>query len=362
MRKNNPKLDKSNENMKTGFNYLSRIGAGVLLTVIGAMPVEAEPVIKTQTEVEIKSIYDRFYTAPKALRDFDSVSTRVRVSETLNPFDCVSLGATVAARQTSDPFYTNEEYSSGKPKFSLDRLWARYVKEGLEVRLGKIEDPFKTNPVSFDKDLNPEGVAASFTSTSLDCLDTLEVRGARYRDIDNNPSAGLSKAEIFGTKKIGSFFVGGGASYTDIDDINGPLRTNSKGAEYRFGEALGKIAWNTGNKIVNRLIVFGNCVRNFAMRIENESRLGGCRADLFNDKAYVDGAFFEKDKDPFPATISHDNIPPTNADGWKVGAGLKLNLPGGAKLGIDGNYYNPELRNGQEIQHWDVSATINIKF
>jgi hypothetical protein len=112
-------------------------------------------------------------TADTEKRDRHRGRFRLRVGATKSWLDeQVEVGFRLASGQSDDPTSTNQTFTdnfSEKPVW-IDLAYARFSPkplEGLSVVAGKMKNPWLTNEIFIDSDMNPEGVWAGYKGLEL---------------------------------------------------------------------------------------------------------------------------------------------------------------------------------------------------
>lgn len=90
---------------------------------------------------------------------------RLRAAATKQINDMIKVGARLATGSSDDPNSTDVTLGGfvNDLEVSLDRLYVEYKNKGLFLTGGKFPNPFRRTDLVWDGDVNPQGVAASYT-------------------------------------------------------------------------------------------------------------------------------------------------------------------------------------------------------
>jgi hypothetical protein len=240
--------------------------------------------------------------------DRHRVRARLMLEALLN--DEWGLGFRIATG-SADPVSTNQnlESSFSKKDIWLDLAYFDYhpaAVKGLNVYGGKIKNPFYAvgkNQLIWDSDLNPEGIAATY-SKALSDKDTLHLAGGGFW-VDENIASTATDVSLWGAQAYIKHAIGNpdtlilGATYLDFGNIQGAANlpstwvggtsflgnTASGGAyvnDYDILEVFGEYQTKAGGMPVS---VFGNWVKNLS-------------AATSEDTGWLVGATLNKCKDP----------------------------------------------------------------
>ena len=155
------------------------------------------------------------------------IRARLKVDARVN--DTFDLGFRVASGNDRSPITTNQDLEDAfsKKELWLDQAyfnWHPASAEGLNVTGGKIKNPFYLagkNQLIWDSDLNPEGIAAQY-STPLNDTDQLFFNGGGLWVDESSSVADISiwAAQTYWKRTIGNpDHVLAGATYYDYGNI-----------------------------------------------------------------------------------------------------------------------------------------------
>lgn len=238
-------------------------------------------------------------------RDRERIRARLMLEAILN--DEWGLGFRIASG-SADPVSKNQDLGTS---FSSKSIWLDLAyfdwhpasAPGLNVYGGKIKNPFYAvgkNQLIWDHDLNPEGIAATYT-VPMGKSDTLNLAGGGFWVTE---SSGIDTS-LFGAQAYLKHAIGKsdnlilGATYLDFGNIKGAanlpstwststsfLGNTASGGTYASDfdivEVFGEYATKVGSTPVS---VFGNWVKNLS-------------ATTSEDTGWLVGATLNKCKDP----------------------------------------------------------------